>query len=308
METKEVKTSREQEEKTEQGGTIFQHEDDKITIDLKSLKDRTIKCKGKAREKMSGALTPLKAVFLARRKAIIVIAVVLAAGAVIAAYGAAHIGYHGTLNRIVRIVNGREGDLDVIANALLPKEIKECYHKAAEVLGDNSYVENALELMEDNVDQKYGKLDDYFGTNARISIKVVEKEKMSPSQIRRAQKDYEEYYEEYWENFVSGIDKYDYDQISNLAKRYDLRTSDVMELRDHIDIAADYLKYMEITRGYNLTLQLKVKGSRDSYSGKIELRVIKVNGEWIVDYLSEKRAEKAMQRFGGKLENIFWFL
>lgn len=308
METKEVKTNREQEEKTEQGGTIFQHEDDKITIDLKSLKDKTIKCKGKAQEKMSGALTPLKAVFLARRKAIIVIAAVLAAGAVIAAYGGAHIGYHGTLNRIVRIVNGREGDLDVIANAILPKEIKECYHKAVEVLGDNSYVGNALESMENNVDQKYGKLDDYFGANAKVSIKVVEKEKMSPSQIRRAQKSYEEYYEAYWENFVSGIDEYDYDRISDLAKRYDLRTSDVMELRDHIDIAADYLKHMEITRGYNLTLQLNVKGSRDSYSGKIELRVIKVNGEWIVDYLSEKRAEKAMQRFGGKLENIFWFL
>lgn len=312
-EEKDVETKQTQE--SGKDGTFIRHGDEEIVINLKSLKgkaseykEKISQNKEKIRQKSDGTLSSWKGKLHAKRKKLIMSAIVIAFAIMAAGYVVKHTGYRGTLNGIVSIINDREGDVDVIAKEILPADIAKCYEEAIDIIGGESHVEDALKTLETKVDSQYAKLDDYFGSNAKISLKVLEKEKMSQSQIRRAQNSYQEYYEEYWEEIVSGIDEFDYDKIGHLAEEYDLRTSDVLALREDIDSIADYLQNMEIAKGYNLTLGIEIKGSKDSYSEKIELRVIKVNGEWVVDYLSFDTTERMLWNFGSRMDGLLWFL
>lgn len=305
----------EQAQEPEKNDALIRHGDEEIVINLKSVKEKVSRCKEKVsqnkektQQKSGTAIASWKKKIAAKRKRLIALAVIIVVGTLAVRYVVEHTGYRGMMNEIVGIINDREGDMDVIALAVLPGDIAECYEEAVGIIGQNTYVEDALESLETNVDSQYAKLDDFYGSNAKISVKVLEKEKMSQSQIRRAQSSYQEYYEEYLEEIVSGINEFDHDRISGLAEQYHLLNSDVLALKDDINVVADYLEDMDITKGYNLTVQINIRGSKDHYEEEIDLRVIKVNGEWMIDYLSVSAAKRVMQRFGSGMDNLLWFL
>ena len=54
-----------------------------------------------------------------------------------------------------------------------------------------------------------------------------------------------------------------------MAERFDLTSSDLREARDYIDIMAADMENIDITKGYNMDIELRIRGSRDDYKAKI---------------------------------------
>lgn len=235
-------------------------------------------------------------------------AVVAVAGITALSLYVSNSGYRGAVKSIVRAVNHREADPDALAKLALPKYMEKCYNGIVGAIGSINQVDHALENFSEDVDDQYARLDDQFGSNAKVFVKVIGKEKMSQSQLRKAQKSYQDYYENYLEDFIETVDEYDYEKINDLAERFDLTSSDIMAVRDNIEILGDCFANMEVDKGYILTVELEVRGSRDSYTTKEELRVIKANGEWMLDYMTIDKGQDILRRFGGSLDNILWFL
>ena len=146
-------------------------------------------------------------------------------------------------------------------------------------------------------------MEDSFGSDVKVSWKVLEKEKMSDLQIRRAERSYQEFSEVYLQNVGDTLDNYE--DISQIADRYDLARADVRTVLDSIDALAEGCEYMDISRGYNLVVEISAEGSRDSYSEEVELSVIRANGEWMLDYST--LGGNLLTEVGEELDSMLWW-
>ena len=213
-------------------------------------------------------------------------------------------GYANTLDDIFAMMNHREEKLDSLAENMLPGFAYEQYDVIMEAISEVETVESWIEEKEDDIMDAYLELEDEFGSNAEVSWTTVEKEKMSDLQIRRAEKNYQEFAEDYLQNAVDRLD--DYDTIRNIADRFDLSVSAVRTVLDSIETLGGECENLEIKKGYNLTIEIQVEGSRDSYSDEVELRMIYANGEWMLDY--SELGGNLLTRFGEELNSIIWWL
>lgn len=213
-------------------------------------------------------------------------------------------GYANTLDDIFAMMNHREEKLDSLAENMLPGFAYEQYDVIMEAISEVGTVESWIEEKEDDIMDAYLELEDEFGSNAEVSWTTVEKEKMSDLQIRRAEKNYQEFAEDYLQNAVDRLD--DYDTIRNIADRFDLSVSAVRTVLDSIETLGGECENLEIKKGYNLTIEIQVEGSRDSYSDEVELRMIYANGEWMLDY--SELGGNLLTRFGEELNSIIWWL
>ena len=232
--------------------------------------------------------------------AIVLIAAVLA-GAV--GMNTARSGYRAVLNGICKTVNDRDTDLDVIAESLLPGFAEEQYHVIMDTIGGVEIVEDAVGNLEDDIMEAYLELEDNFGSDVKVSWEILEKEKMRELQIRRTERNYQEFSEEYLQNVVNTLDNYE--DISWIADRYELTKADVRTVLDSIDALAEECAYMEISRGYNLVIEIQAEGSGDSYSDKVELSVICADGEWMPDYSA--LGGNLLTEIGEELDSMLWW-
>lgn len=302
MSTEENNTNKEQKKE------VFKHEQGEITVNLNSAKEKAKETGKTIGEKAKKISAVVKEVVVRRKKIIIPVAVILVVGIAAAAYGITHLGYRGKLNECVRVVNSREVSVDKIAEAVLSDTAYDNYAALVEIIGEVDYIEGELDYIEEKIDDFYVKLDDNFGSNAKVSIKILNCEKMSSSQLRKSERSYKEYYEDYLEYGVNKIDEYEYEDIASLAEKYGLTSSELMEARDYIDLIADDLSDMDITKGYNLDLELSIKGSRDSYRTKISMSMIKANGDWMIDYTSISKIKSIVNRILGEASDILRYL
>ena len=234
-----------------------------------------------------------------------VLAIMLAAAilAGVARVNTARSGYRAVLNGVCEAVNDRDTDLDVIAESLLPGFAEEQYHVIMDTIGGVEIVEDAVGNLEDDIMEAYLELEDNFGSDVKVSWEILEKEKMSEIQIRRTERNYQEFSEEYLQNVVNTLDNYE--DISWIADRYELTKADVRTVLDSIDALAEECAYMEISRGYNLVIEIQAEGSRDSYSDKVELSVICADGEWMPDYST--LGGNLLTEIGEKLDSMLWW-
>lgn len=231
----------------------------------------------------------------------IMLATAILAGA--ARVNTARSGYRAVLNGVCEAVNDRDTDLDVIAESLLPGFAEEQYHVIMDTIGGVEIVEDAVGNLEDDIMEAYLELEDNFGSDVKVSWEILEKEKMSEIQIRRTERNYQEFSEEYLQNVVNTLDNYE--DISWIADRYELTKADVRTVLDSIDALAEECAYMEISRGYNLVIEIQAEGSRDSYSDKVELSVICADGEWMPDYST--LGGNLLTEIGEELDSMLWW-
>lgn len=231
----------------------------------------------------------------------IMLAAAILAGA--ARVNTARSGYRAVLNGVCEAVNDRDTDLDVIAESLLPGFAEEQYHVIMDTIGGVEIVEDAVGNLEDDIMEAYLELEDNFGSDVKVSWEILEKEKMSEIQIRRTERNYQEFSEEYLQNVVNTLDNYE--DISWIADRYELTKADVRTVLDSIDALAEECAYMEISRGYNLVIEIQAEGSRDSYSDKVELSVICADGEWMPDYST--LGGNLLTEIGEELDSMLWW-
>ena len=260
----------------------------------------------KAKGLGKAALDRLKGIFAAVPKtAKAALAVVLIAAVLAGAVGmnTARSGYRAVLNGICKTVNDRDTELDGIAENLLPGFAEEQYHVIMDTIGEVEAVADAVENLEEDIMEAYLEMEDSFGSDVKVSWKVLEKEKMSDLQIRRAERSYQEFSEVYLQNVGDTLDNYE--DISQIADRYDLARADVRTVLDSIDALAEDCEYMDISRGYNLVVEISAEGSRDSYSEEVELSVIRANGEWMLDYST--LGGNLLTEVGEELDSMLWW-
>lgn len=282
-----------------------------ITINVNDLKVNMIEGTKSISKKLVEKATVLKVKLNISKKKLMAagLAVVITAGAVagIGAF-ASTTGYKGVLNDLCGLVNARENSMDGMAETVLPEFAFVEYTNIMGAIGEVGYVESAVEGVEDRLDGLYVQLDDYFGADAKVSYEILEEEEMSKSQMRRAEKYYEDFYENYLINFVDTVNEFDYDRISGIANSYDLETADVRCVIDSANIIADGLENAEITKGYNVEIKLTVDGKKDTYSEVFECSMIKLNGDWMIDYNSVYELDNTFKSMAGKLDDLLWFL
>lgn len=282
-----------------------------ITINVNDLKVNMLEGTKNISKKLIEKAATLKLKLNINKKKLMAagLAVVITTGAVagIGAF-ASTTGYKGVLNDLCGLVNARENSMDGMAETILPEFAFLEYTNIMGAIGEVGYVENAAEGVEDRLDGLYVQLDDYFGADAKVSYEILEEEEMSKSQMRRAEKYYEDFYENYLMNFVDTVNEFDYDRISGIADSYDLETSDVRCVIDSANVIADGLENAEITKGYNVEIKLTVDGKKDTYSEVFECSMIKLNGDWMIDYNSVYELDNTFKSIAGQLDGLLWFL
>lgn len=216
-----------------------------------------------------------------------------------------HSGYKHILDEACALVNDRSTELDEFADTLLPGFAEEQYYVIMDAIGSVGYVEGAIEGVEDGMMEAYLDLEDEFGSNAKVSWKIMEKEEMSSIQIRRAEKSYQEFAENYLQAALDKLDNSD--RIESLANRFELSRSDVRDVLDSIEVLAENCEYMDIERGYQLVLELEVEGSRDSDSMEVEVTMIYADGEWMLDFSSLGGID-VLTEVGEELDSLLWWL
>lgn len=300
--TEENKTSEEQKKE------IFRHEQGEITVNLNSVKEKA-KATGKTLgERAKKILSVVKAAVKKRKKIIIPAVIILAVGIGAAVYGMNHLGYRGKLNESIHMVNSRKASENQIAKAILPETAYENYDALMSIIGEVDMVDGELERIEEKMDQLYVRLDDNFGSDAKVKVKILNCEKMSSSQLRRSERRYREYYTDYLKNGIDELNSYDYEKIDSMAERFGLTSSELREARAYIDIMADDMENIDISKGYNMDIELRIKGSRDDYKTKMSMSMIRANGDWMIDYTTVDQMENIMLEVLGEISGAFWFL
>lgn len=297
--------------KTEETKFEMQQEPEKFHAEQETKEDAETMQEKETEEKMKKEKSvfkheneKIKKFVQSRRKILIIAAVILAVAIAAVGYCSSNIGYRRPIKKIVHVINSREVELDALAKAVLPGNIRKSCYKTLKIFDENSYLSDSVNSLETELNNKYVKMDNYYGADSRISIKVLKKEKMSKSQLRGAQSSYRGFYENYFEDLVSEMNNSDYERINSYAREIDLSEGDVRQIADTINNIADYLKNVNITKGYNLTVEYTVKGSKDVYSAQTNLRVLKMDGEWVLDYSSSGYMGNIISRLRGYVWNF----
>lgn len=219
-----------------------------------------------------------------------------------------NVGYNKPLKELKRVVNQREVELDEIAKSILPNSTYEDFNQIMDSLGEVDALENEVNRVEEQLDQAYLTLDDQFGSNAKVSYKVLSKEKMSKSQLRKAEREYHEYYSSYFQAIEEKLDSYGLVDRNNLAERLDITNLQLGRAIDAFDSIAEDMESADIKKGYNLNLEINVEGARDEYTEEVEMKVIKINGEWMIDYTSNNITNGIFRNLGSKISGLSWYL
>ena len=123
-------------------------------------------------------------------------------------------------------------------------------------LSDTSKSDLKKEVTDAQKDKK-DSLKDTYGSNYKIKIGKIEKEKVDKDQIKE--------YISYWNESLDS--RLDNDKLSSAQKRI---------------IKKYKVKDSQVSAAYILTVHYTIKGSKDSYEGERTLYVAKVKGLWKV--------------------------
>ena len=151
---------------------------------------------------------------------------------------------------------------------------KDALGKAEEFAG---YLENADEISPDT---SLG-LDDIFElirTTNEAYLKIqAKKEKLTKDEKKSISEGYAAF-----ADLSSGVT----DCIENLDKCTELSDKEINKLVKIVENLEKKLEKIKVTDGYLMTVDLIAKGKEDDDSEKVDIVVIKVDGDWTIDYLS----------------------
>lgn len=219
-------------------------------------------------------------------KMIGIIACLLAAVVIIVILRACFGGKPTTpLNNIQKIINKQETDITKIVDATTPGFVSDAYKDMLKVLeGNKEYKKTVKEILKNSGDQiddlwsySFDDLEDEYGKNVKISYKVKKKEKLTKDEKKSISEGYAAF-----ADLSSGVT----DCIENLDKCTELSDKEINKLVKIVENLEKKLEKIKVTDGYLMTVDLIAKGKDDDDSEKVDIVVIKVDGDWTIDYLS----------------------
>lgn len=150
--------------------------------------------------------------------------------------------------------------------------------------GNKEYKKTVKEILKNSGDQiddlwsySFDDLEDEYGKNVKISYKVKKKEKLTKDEKKSISEGYAAF-----ADLSSGVT----DCIENLDKCTELSDKEINKLVKIVEKLEKKLEKIKVTDGYLMTVDLIAKGKDDDDSEKVDIVVIKVDGDWTIDYLS----------------------
>ena len=122
----------------------------------------------------------------------------------------------------------------------------------------------------------------------KIKFDYADKEKLEADQLESVASTYSRLYTAYFESAceeIADYDKYDYEDLSDSLGISTSKAKDLCKVA--VNLMKEF-KDVKVTAGYTLTGRVVISDGSDTLwkSDKMTVKVIKLNGSWMIDYLS----------------------
>lgn len=219
--------------------------------------------------------------------AVIVLILIVAGG--VAAFLHIANGYKKPVDSIASAINKKNTDIDSLASIVLPDFAVSSYKKAVKIMKTSEDFADGYDMVTQELADFYDDMDETYGEGWKVKFDCTDKERLDADQLDRVSAVYAGFYDSYFESIcdeIAGYDKYDYE---DLADTMGLTAS---KAKDICKVAVNFMKEfkdIKVTDGYNLTGRVVVSDSTGETlwkSDKMTVKVIKLNGDWMIDYTS----------------------
>lgn len=195
-------------------------------------------------------------------------------------------GYKKPLDKICKTINKQEKDIDKLVSVFLPDFAGDAYADLMKIMRDNDEVADAYDEVEDSVEELYESLEDSYGDDVKISYEIKKKEKMDKDDLEDIEETIHDFYDGYLEKVVDEIDDMDSDDWEDLADELDISESKAKKAGKVVKNFSKELEKAKVSAGYTLKVKIKIEGDDDDTNETLEFNVIKVNGDWMIDYFT----------------------
>lgn len=191
-------------------------------------------------------------------------------------------GYKEPLDSVVDYVNDRNTDLGDLVDAALPEFAADPLKDVVSIAMKTGEVDD----VKDSMEELYDELESYFGKNVKITYEVKEKEKLDKDDLEFTQETYQDIYKDYLKDMLEEIEDMSPEDYEDMAEDLDISVKDAKKMANGVMDAAEGLKNAKVTAGYELEVEITIAGKDEKESEEFDVRVIKMNGDWTIDYMS----------------------
>ncbi len=192
-----------------------------------------------------------------------------------------------------KLINKKSTSVDKYIDALTPKFMSKAYKDAIKVLKKSDYkddIKDMYEEAEEKLEDIFDEMKDQYGKNVKITYKVTDKDKLDKDELEDIQDNYRDL-----GSLLSAAK-------TAIKENDDLSDKEADKLKKIIGKLSDDLEEVKVTKGYEIDVKIKIKGKEDDDESELEdIKVIKVNGEWMIDYMSIPGFSNIAGMMGGSM-------
>lgn len=197
-------------------------------------------------------------------------------------------GYKKPVSSLTGVFNDRETSIDKVVSAALPDFVSSSYAKAVKILKTSEDFEEGYEYAEKALEQMYEEFDDLYGEGWTVKFDYSDKEKLEEEDLEELASSYSDLYSLYFEDICDEIEEYDKYDYEDMADALGISTSKAKDLAKILTSLMKEFEDIKVTEGYALTGRLilsDASGKTMEKSDKMSVPVIKLNGDWTIDYM-----------------------
>lgn len=180
-------------------------------------------------------------------------------------------GYKESLRDIEGLVNDRENEFDEYVDALAPDFLEDDVDDLMDLMKDSAKDEydEMMKSFKNSVKEAYDELEEEYGSDAKLSFDVKDEKKLDKDKL-----------EDIKDNYTS-LAGYASMLTSYADKITDADSKKVLKIVKNIQ---NDLEDIKISKGYQVEVEVTIKGKKGKDTNTFTVNVIKVNGDWMPDY------------------------
>ena len=193
------------------------------------------------------------------------------------------------LSNVMKVANAKKFDTVLskapdIMNGFCESEIRNIIKiaKKSDLYKDNK------EDIDDAFAEYVDGMKENFGDNYKISYKITDKEKMDKDDCEDIQDSMKEM-GKLITKAAKEVNKLDDDIWEELEDQTGLKEKELKNIVKEVESIGNKMKKAKVTAGYELEVTVIIKGSEledEPIEEEMTINVIKVNGRWIIDFVS----------------------
>ena len=156
-------------------------------------------------------------------------------------------------------------------------ELKQIYKILSSSDNFKDYKEDREDTFEDSLDD----VKDEFGKNWKVSYKIEDKDKLDKDDLKDA-KDAIKSTANGLIDWADSILDMDNDDLKDTAEEMGLKKDDLKKLAQLCKYLGKKLKKANVSAGYDLDVNITIKGSDDDDDYDADMTVVKVGGKWVL--------------------------